>query len=103
MITRHPFNQMDIEIARVEFGILYDNVQDITEKIRKNPSKSVSSINVWETMLKKILWLRSLLLDMERKLYAKESESSTLQLTLLKLDKENEELKQKIKELESLL
>jgi cell division protein FtsL len=94
---------MDIEIARVEFGILYDNVQDITEKIRKNPSKSVSSINVWETMLKKILWLRSLLLDMERKLYAKESESSTLQLTLLKLDKENEELKQKIKELESLL
>jgi cell division protein FtsL len=94
---------MDIEIARVEFGILYDNVQDITEKIRKNPSKSVSSINVWETMLNKILWLRSLLLDMERKLYAKESESSTLQLTLLKLDKENEELKQKIKELESLL
>ena len=101
MICR--FKNMEIEIARVEFGILYENVNDITEKIRKNPSKSVSSVKVWETMLSKILWLRSLLLDMDKKLYAKESENSTLQLTILKLDKENEVLREKIKELESLL
>ena len=102
-MTQYPFNGMDIEIARVEFGVLYDNINDITNKIRNNPSKSVSSLKVWETMLKKILWLRTLLLDMEKKLHAKQSESSTLQLTILKLDKENTELKEKIKELESLL
>lgn len=97
------FNIWDRELARVEYNSMYLNTQAIAELVRKKNPNDIKTVTLYDSIPERVLWLRALFMDMDKKIAAKESENSTLQMTILKLHLENEKLKEKVNELMQLL
>lgn len=99
----YRFNIWDRELARVEYNSMYENTYAIAKLVQKKNPNDIKTINLYDSIPERVLWLKELFLSMDKTIAAKESENSTLQMTILKLHLKNEELENKINELMKLL